>query len=86
MIGGEEPILYPNLRELIAYFDSPRIISMLFSNDELEDQLLTADEINEYKLNRLEIDRKYYGYDWLPYTPIPASGCLQHLYSLYINI
>jgi radical SAM protein with 4Fe4S-binding SPASM domain len=56
------------------------------ANDELEDQLLTAEEIKEYKLKLLEIDRKYYGYDWLPYTPITASGCLQHLYSLYINI
>ncbi|WP_440945738.1 radical SAM/SPASM domain-containing protein [Methanosarcina sp. T3] len=56
------------------------------ANDELEDKLLTADEIKDYKLRLLEIDRKYYGYDWLPYTPITASGCLQHLYSLYINI
>jgi radical SAM protein with 4Fe4S-binding SPASM domain len=56
------------------------------ANDELEDKLLTADDIKEYKLKLLEIDRKYYGYNWLPYTPITASGCLQHLYSLYINI
>lgn len=56
------------------------------ANDELEDKLLTADEIKEYKLKLLEIDRKYYGHDWLPYTPITAIGCLQHLYSLYINI
>lgn len=56
------------------------------ANDELEDKLLTANEIKKYKLRLLEIDRKYYGYDWLPYTPITASGCLQHLYSLYINI
>lgn len=56
------------------------------ANDELKDKLLTADEIKEYKLKLLEIDRKYYGYNWLPYTPITASGCLQHLYSLYINI
>ncbi len=56
------------------------------ANDELEDKLLTAEEIKEYKLKLLKIDRKYYGYDWLPYTPITASGCLQHLYSLYINI
>jgi len=56
------------------------------ANDELEDKLLTTEEIKKYKLRLLEIDRKYYGYDWLPYTPITASGCLQHLYSLYINI
>jgi MoaA/NifB/PqqE/SkfB family radical SAM enzyme len=56
------------------------------ANDELEDKLLTADEIKEYKLRLLEIDRSHYGYDWLPYTPITASGCLQHLYSFYISI
>jgi radical SAM protein with 4Fe4S-binding SPASM domain len=56
------------------------------ANDELEDKLLTPGEIKEYKLRLLDIDRKYYGYNWLPYTPITASGCLQHLYSLYINI
>ncbi len=56
------------------------------ANDELEDKLLTPGEIKDYKLRLLEIDRKYYGYNWLPYTPITASGCLQHLYSLYINI
>jgi len=56
------------------------------ANDELEDKLLTAGEIKDYKLRLLEIDRKYYGYDWLPYTPITASGCLQHLYSLYITM
>ncbi|HEY3363415.1 MAG TPA: radical SAM protein [Methanosarcina sp.] len=56
------------------------------ANDELEDKLLTANEIKEYKLKLLKIDREYYRYDWLPYTPITASGCLQHLYSLYINI
>jgi len=56
------------------------------ANDELEAQLLTPEEIKEYKLKLLEIDRKDYGYNWLPYTPITASGCLQHLYSLYINI
>jgi radical SAM protein with 4Fe4S-binding SPASM domain len=56
------------------------------ANDELEDKLLTAGEIKDYKLRLLEIDQKYYGYDWLPYTPITASGCLQHLYSLYITI
>ena len=56
------------------------------ANDELEAQLLTSEEIKKYKLKLLEIDRKDYGYNWLPYTPITASGCLQHLYSLYINI
>lgn len=56
------------------------------ANNELEDKLLTTSDIKEYKLRLLEIDRKCYGYDWLPYTPITASGCLQHLYSLYISV
>lgn len=46
----------------------------------------TLAEIREYKLRLLEIDRSCYGYDWLPYTPLAASGCLQHLYSLYVTI
>ncbi|WP_406661791.1 radical SAM protein [Methanolobus sp. ZRKC3] len=56
------------------------------ANEELEAQLLTADEIKDYKLKLLDIDRKEYGYDWLPYTPLTASGCMQHLYSMYITI
>ncbi|MDD4332262.1 MAG: radical SAM protein [Methanosarcinaceae archaeon] len=56
------------------------------ANAELADKFLTAEEIRNYKLKLLALDRKHYGYDWLPYTPITASGCLQHLYSFYINI
>ncbi|MBE0481363.1 MAG: radical SAM protein [Dehalococcoidia bacterium] len=47
---------------------------------------LTREEVQAYKLRLLEIDRTDYGFDWLPHTPLPASGCLQHLYSLYITI
>jgi len=53
---------------------------------ELPDCSVAQEEINKYKLRLLEIDRSCYGYDWLPYTPLPASGCLQHLYSLYVTI
>ena len=56
------------------------------AKQELLDYSVTQEEIKEYKLRLLEIDKSYYGYDWLPYTPLPASGCLQHLYSLYVNI
>ena len=48
--------------------------------------LLTREEIRKYKLHLLTIDREEYGYDWLPFTPLAGSGCLQHLYSLYITI
>jgi len=32
VIGGGEPTLYPNLKELVAYIDSLGIIPMIFSN------------------------------------------------------
>jgi radical SAM protein with 4Fe4S-binding SPASM domain len=56
------------------------------AKDELADQGLSTDEIMDYKLKMLDIDREHYGYDWLPYTPLAGSGCLQHLYSMYITI
>lgn len=52
----------------------------------LEDCFITEDDIREYKLRLLDIDRASYGFDWLPYTPLPGSGCLQHLFSLYVTI
>jgi MoaA/NifB/PqqE/SkfB family radical SAM enzyme len=52
----------------------------------LPNQGLDTEEIQDYKCRLLELDRACYGYDWLPYTPLAASGCLQHLYSLYVNI
>ncbi len=56
------------------------------AKETLPNQGLETDEIMDYKLKMLEIDRTHYGYDWLPYTPLAGSGCLQHLYSLYITI
>jgi len=56
------------------------------AKQELPDYSVTRDQIKEDKLRILDIDRSYYGYDWLPYTPLTASGCLQHLYSLYVTI
>ena len=56
------------------------------AKSELPDYSVTLEEIRDYKLRLLEIDRTTYGYDWLPYTPLAASGCLQHLYSLYVTI
>jgi len=52
----------------------------------LKNQSITREEIKDYKLKVLEVDRKHYNYDWLPYTPLTASGCLQYLYSFYITI
>ena len=56
------------------------------AKQELPDHGVTLEEIKDYKLRLLEIDRSCYGYNWLPYTPLAASGCLQHLYSLYGTI
>lgn len=56
------------------------------AKENLLDKTLEREEIKDYKLKFLEIDRESYGFDWLPYTPLVASGCLQHLYSLYITI
>ena len=56
------------------------------AKQQLPDCFITQEEIKDYKLRLLEIDRSCYGYDWLPYTPLPGSGCLQHLYSLYVTI
>ncbi len=56
------------------------------ANDELAGCGLATDEVQEYKNSLLSMDRGEFGYDWLPHTPLPASGCLQYLYSLYVNI
>ena len=43
VIGGGEPTLHPNFRELIAYIDSLGIIPMLFSNT-----ILMTEELAEF--------------------------------------
>ncbi|MEW5802093.1 MAG: radical SAM protein [bacterium] len=54
--------------------------------EKLHYQILSPEEIRGYKLKLLKIDHDCYGYDWLPYTPLTASGCLRLLYSLYVTI
>ena len=54
--------------------------------DKINDLLLSREDWKELKLEVLEIDRKEYGYDWLPYTPLLASGCLQIMYNLYLTV
>ncbi len=56
------------------------------AKENLPDAGLAREEIKDYKLKLLEIDRQEFGYDWLPFTPLTASGCLQHFYSFYITI
>lgn len=56
------------------------------AKERLANCFITHQEIKDYKLRLLEIDRSCYSYDWLLYTPLPGSGCLQHIYSLYVTI
>ena len=45
----------------------------------------TNNEIMKIKSDILKMDREEYGYDWLPFKPLTANGCLQTLYSLYVD-
>lgn len=56
------------------------------ARDTLSSRILDRETIRRYKLRLLDLDRRRYGFDWLPYTPLAGSGCLQHLYSLYITL
>ena len=53
---------------------------------ELPDKVPSHEEVRANRMELLDLDRREFGFDWLPYTPLPASGCLQHLYSLYVTI
>lgn len=68
--------VFPNMEVLTPTGRAP---------EALAGQFLQTDEVQDYKNRLLDIDRADYGYDWLPHTPLTASGCLQHLYSLYIT-
>lgn len=46
----------------------------------------TREEWKKAKLELLEIDRREFGFEWLPYTPLIGCGCLQVLYSLYLTV
>ena len=68
--------IYPNLEEFIT---RGRGIGY-------ENQLRVSQaNLKVLKQKLLRIDRAYYGYDWLVYTPLPGHGCLQHLYSVYLS-
>ena len=56
------------------------------AKETLPDQGLETPEIQDYKFGLLDLDRTEFDYDWLPYTPLAGSGCLQHLYSLYVTL
>jgi len=56
------------------------------AREQLAGKIVSAGQVRANRLELLELDRREFGYDWLPYTPLPGSGCLQHLYSLYLTI
>jgi len=56
------------------------------AKESLPDQGLETGEIQQYKFGLLDLDREEFACDWLPYTPLAGSGCLQHLYSLYVTL
>lgn len=45
----------------------------------------TMNQVNDIKSKLLEIDQEEYGYTWLVYAPLTGNGCLQHMYSIYLN-
>lgn len=55
------------------------------SGESGEKILLTQEKWREIKTQLLNIDRRKYGYNWLPYTPLVGCGCFQIMYSLYIT-
>jgi len=67
--------LYPNLEELIprsrAYMQTDRL-------------WVNKEKLFALKKKLLALDRRKYGYDWLVHFPLPAHGCLQMFYSVYI--
>jgi len=69
--------LFPNLEEFI-----PRGRGLLNSSS----LTVAKDKVRQLKQQLLALDRRDYGYDWLVYAPLPGYGCLQHLYSVYVDI
>jgi radical SAM protein with 4Fe4S-binding SPASM domain len=66
--------IYPNLEMMVPTHRAYR----------LRDEIPSPHEWETTKRELLRIDRDF-GFDWPVYTPLPSSGCLQVLYSLYIT-
>ncbi len=52
----------------------------------LTELIPTISEWKNLKLYLLDQDRKQFGYDWLPYTPLLSCGCLQFMCSIYVTV
>ena len=68
--------IYPNQEALV-----PRGRALT----ELCDLTPTSKQLNKVKSSLLALDEKEYGYSWLVYAPLPGNGCLQHMYSVYLD-
>lgn len=69
--------IFPNMEVLTPTGRAKKLLDGCF---------IDAGEIRGYKLRLLAIDGEKYGFEWLPYTPLPGSGCLQYLFSMYVTI
>lgn len=68
--------IFPNLEMLVPNERAQNLNSLM----------LTRDEWKKLNLELLRIDRKEFGYDWLPHGPLIGCGCWQCLYNVYIAV
>lgn len=68
--------IFPNLEMMIPNQRAANLVEFM----------PTKDEWKKAKLQILEIDRREFGFDWLPYTPLLGCGCLQMFYNLYLTV
>lgn len=68
--------VFPNLEMMVPHGRARELMYLM----------PTREEWKKAKLDLLEIDRREFGFDWLPFTPLIGCGCLQVLYSLYLTV
>lgn len=68
--------IFPNLEMMIPNQRAERLAGLMPSRDEWRDA----------KLGLLDIDRREFGFEWVPYTPLLGCGCLQVLYGAYLTV
>ncbi len=68
--------LYPNQEALV-----PRGRAMA----ECSHLAAPMQQVHKVKRTLLDIDQEEYGYTWLVYAPLTGHGCLQHMYSIYLD-
>ena len=68
--------IFPNLEMMVPDRRAANLINLIPTKEEWESA----------KLQLLKIDQDEFGFDWLPYTPLLGSGCLQTFYSLFLTV